>query len=205
MPRTADSVPPTLFDAVPALPDGLVYRREFLSGDEEAALLGDIAALPLAPARYKSYTARRRVVSYGSRYDFSDNALEDAPPLPPFLVPLRERVATFMEAAPDELRDVLVAEYAPGTPLGWHRDVPDFERVCGVSLAGSCRMRFRPYPPREDKREDVFALAIEPRSVYVLQRDIRWKWQHMVSPTRELRYSITFRTRSARRQARRPV
>ena len=62
-------------------------------------------------------------------------------------------------------------------------------------------MRFRPYPPREDKREGVFALTLEPRSAYVLQREIRWKWQHMVSPTRELRYSITFRTRAARHRS----
>jgi hypothetical protein len=31
--------------------------------------------------------------------------------------------------------------------------------------------------------------------VYVLRDEIRWRWQHSVAPTRELRYSITFRTR----------
>ena len=29
-----------------------------------------------------------------------------------------------------------IAEYRTGTELGWHRDVPDFEVVAGVSLAG---------------------------------------------------------------------
>ena len=88
-----------------------------------------------------------------------------------------------------------MAEYQPGTPLGWHRDVPQFERVVGISLAGQARMRFRPYPLRENRREDVFALDLDPRSVYVLQGDARWRWQHRVAPTRMLRYSITFRTR----------
>jgi hypothetical protein len=31
----------------------------------------------------------------------------------------------------------------------------------------------------------------------VLRDDVRWKWQHSIAPTRELRYSITFRTRKA--------
>lgn len=198
----APAAPLDLFDTNATLPDGLVYQRDYLSVDEEAGLLRAIEGLPLEAARYKDYTARRRVASYGSRYDFGDNALMAAPPVPDVLMPLRERIAGWIDVAPDELADALVAEYQPGTPLGWHRDVPEFERVVGVSLAGACRMRFRPYPPPADRRAGVFALTLEPRSAYVLQREIRWKWQHMVSPTRELRYSITFRTRSARGRAR---
>ncbi len=60
--------------------------------------------------------------------------------------------------------------------LGWHRDVPEFELIAGVSLAGHCRMRFRPYPPKPRAR--VFVLDLEPRSVYVLRDEIRWRWQH---------------------------
>jgi alkylated DNA repair dioxygenase AlkB len=29
---------------------------------------------------------------------------------------------------------MLIAEYRPGNPLGWHRDVPDFESIVGISL-----------------------------------------------------------------------
>jgi alkylated DNA repair dioxygenase AlkB len=88
----------------------------------------------------------------------------------------------------------LVTEYRPGTELGWHRDVPNFEVIVGVSLAGSCRMRLRPYPPVKGDRKSVLALELEPRSAYSLQGDARWKWQHSISPTAMLRYSITFRT-----------
>jgi alkylated DNA repair dioxygenase AlkB len=189
-----------LFDASLPLPEGLVYADGFLSTDEEDALLGAFATLDFTEARYKAWTARRRVVSYGSRYDFGDNELLDAPPLPPFLMPLRERVAAWVGVAAGDFTDALIAQYPPGTQLGWHRDVPQFERVAGLSLAGRCRMRFRPYPPRADKREGVFALTLEPRSAYVLQRDVRWRWQHMIPPTPELRYSITFRTRVERRR-----
>jgi len=113
--------------------------------------------------------------------------------LPDFLRPLRERVAAWLGVPPGELAQCLVAEYRPGTALGWHRDVPDFERVCGLSLAASCRMRFRPFPPTKN-RKSVLSLDLAPRSAYILRGDARWRWQHSIPPTKALRYSITFRT-----------
>ena len=44
-------------------------------------------------------------------------------------------------------------------------------------------------------------LELEPRSVYVMRGPIRWQWQHSMLPTRELRYSITFRTRAGAESA----
>ena len=101
------------------------------------------------------------------------------------------------------LANALVAEYRPGVPLGWHRDVPDYETVVGVSLAGTARMRFRRYPPVAPKKSDVVSLELAPRSAYVLRAEARWGWQHSVAPTPALRYSVTFRTRAARDRARR--
>jgi alkylated DNA repair dioxygenase AlkB len=83
-------------------------------------------------------------------------------------------------------------------PLGWHRDVPDFEDVVGISLAGTARMRFRRYPPVQPKKADVLSLELAARSAYLLRAEARWGWQHSVAPTPALRYSITFRTASAR-------
>ena len=68
------------------------------------------------------------------------------------------------------------------------------EAIVGVSLAGYCRMRFRRYPPAKPGRAEM-SLDIAPRSIYTMQGAARWQWQHSVSPTKELRYSITFRTR----------
>ena len=180
-------------------PDGLQYVPEFLDRDEERALLDVIATLPLAAAKYKAYTARRRTLSYGASYDFDENELQPAAPVPAFLHPLRERVAAHVGHAAAAFEHVLITEYRPGTQLGWHRDVPDFETVVGISLAGRCRMRFRPYPP-EPRSPRAFALELAPRSLYVLAREMRWRWQHAVPPTPELRYSITLRTRSERRR-----
>jgi alkylated DNA repair dioxygenase AlkB len=175
------------------MPDGLLYERDFITPEEEAELAREIGRLPLQEAKYKAYTAKRRIAVYGSAYDFETYQLGPAPPLPGFLEPLKAKAAKLIDAAPEAFSHALINEYRPGTQLGWHRDVPEFERVVGVSLAGSCRMRFRPYPARKGAR--VFVLDLEPRSVYVLRDEIRWRWQHSVAPTKALRYSITFRTR----------
>jgi alkylated DNA repair dioxygenase AlkB len=194
---TGRALQPDLFAPTLHWPTGLRYEPNFLDPAGEAQLLHAIAALPLQEARYKQYTARRRTVSFGSGYDFDRNALQPAPPIPPFLLPLRQEVAQWagMDAATFE--HALVTEYQPGTPLGWHRDVPDFGVVVGISLAGVARMRFRPWPPGAN-HSAAFALDLAPRSIYLMQGEARWGWQHAISPTKALRYSITFRTTARR-------
>jgi alkylated DNA repair dioxygenase AlkB len=184
-----------LFDAAPAqLPEGLRYEPGFLSEEEEAALIARIEALPLAPMKYQQYTALRRVVSYGGKYDFSARKLHEAEPIPEWLHPLRAKAGQWAGIEADAFTQALVAEYRPGTPLGWHRDVPDFEDVVGISLLNDAVIRFRPYPPREPKKTDVIKLTLAPRSIYLLRGSARWGWQHSVAPTKSLRYSVTFRT-----------
>jgi alkylated DNA repair dioxygenase AlkB len=192
MTRTAALDPGADLFASAALPPGLTYQADFLSATDEFELLDGIAQLSLRAAPYKAYTARRRIASFGAIYDFTRQRLDPAPPLPTFLLPLRARVAAALEVAADELAHGLVTEYAPGTPLGWHRDTPEFDNVAGVSLAGRCEMRWRRYPPQVGG--SVLRLAVAPRSLYLIRGEARWGWQHSVAPTRELRYSITFRT-----------
>jgi alkylated DNA repair dioxygenase AlkB len=175
------------------------YALDFLTPEDEAALLRDIEGLPLAPMKYQGFTALRRVVSYGGQYDFSAQRLNEAEPIPDWLQPLREKAAHWLGIPADRFAQALVAEYRPGTPLGWHRDVPDFEDVVGISLLNDAVLRFRPYPPKEPRRADVIKLTVAPRSIYLLRGPARWEWQHSVSATKSLRYSITFRTPSNRR------
>jgi alkylated DNA repair dioxygenase AlkB len=104
-------------------------------------------------------------------------------------------MARWMGLVPEAFVHALVSEYRPGTPLGWHRDAPDFDRVAGVSLGGRARMRFRPYRRNEPRgRDKPLVLDLEPRSAYQMNGASRWRWQHSIPPTPELRYSITFRT-----------
>ncbi|MDB5965213.1 MAG: 2OG-Fe(II) oxygenase [Polaromonas sp.] len=183
-------------DLQPLLPEGLTYQPDFLSVAEEALLLEWLATLALEPARYKGYTARRRVLSYGSSYDFEANRLLPSAELAAELRPLRAGVAGWLGIPPGQLVHAMVAEYRPGTPLGWHRDVPDFEEVVGVSLGTPAVMRFRPYPHRQGRHERAGAirLALAPRSIYRMQGAARWAWQHSVAPTPGHRWSVTFRT-----------
>src|SRR6478735_8316409 len=76
-----------LFGIPPRLPTGMLYQPDFITHDEEAALLDEIVRLPLAEAKYKQYTAKRRIMSYGASYDFSSNELLPAGPIPLFLIP----------------------------------------------------------------------------------------------------------------------
>lgn len=200
---------PSLFaDPTAPLP-GLRYETDFLSADEEQRLIEHIIRLPLEEMRYKSYTARRRIVSFGGRYDFDRNKLQESPPPPDWLEPLRVRVAQWLGVQPSAFTQILVAEYRPGTPLGWHRDVPDFEEVVGVSLHSDALMKFRPYPASRTEKPPrrasaVLKLALQARSVYLLSGEARWEWQHSVAPTPALRYSVTFRTAAVPRK-RQPV
>lgn len=186
----------TLFGEAPieASIEGLVYQAEFLSHEEEAELIGILQTLPLQAARYRQYLARRRVASFGGSYDFDTNRLLPGVALDERLHGLRDRVAPWLGVPSSDLVHALVAEYAPGTPLGWHRDVPDFETVVGVSLGGSALLKFRPYPGHPAART-VVRLNVAPRSIYKMTGQARWAWQHCVAPTTELRWSVTFRTR----------
>jgi alkylated DNA repair dioxygenase AlkB len=170
-----------LFGTADALPEGMRYSPEFITREEEAALLATIGGLPFTEAKHREFTARRRIMLYG-------------PGVPDFLLPLRGSIAGWTGIAADEFSQALINEYRPGTPLGWHRDAPEHGVVGGVSLGAAGIMRLRPYPPRRGRNPDVISLALEPRSAYVFRATVRWSWQHSIPPTKGLRYSVTFRT-----------
>ena len=102
---------PGLFDASPALPSGFLYRPQFLTPDDEQALVATIQQLPLQSARYREFTAKRRILSFGYGYDFSSQVMTSAAPLPAFLEPLRARVAELVGIDPGDFRQCTVAEY----------------------------------------------------------------------------------------------
>ena len=182
-----------LFFDAEVLPEGFSYQENFLTDEIEAGLLAMIAKAPLQEAHYKEWLAKRRIVSYGGRYDFSKHELKAAAPLPEWLHALRSAIARWSGLQASEFNHAIIAEYQPGTQLGWHRDIHHFEEIIGVSLSGTARMRFRPYPPSENSRA-ACTLELKPRSIYVLRGPSRWQWQHAISPTKCTRYSITFRT-----------
>jgi alkylated DNA repair protein (DNA oxidative demethylase) len=172
--------------------DGLTYIDDFLTDDEERDVLAVIEPLDYRAVTMHGQAARRTVRMFGLDYDYSSHDLVPADPLPHRLRWMRERAAGLIERDPDDLVQILVSRYPPGAGIGWHRDAPMFgSKIVGVSLRAPARMRFQ----RTVKGErSVEALELAPRSAYVLAGAARWSWQHSIPATKELRYSITFRT-----------
>jgi alkylated DNA repair protein (DNA oxidative demethylase) len=173
-------------------PEGLVYREEFIDADEERGLLTLFETLGFRAVTMRGQTARRTVRHYGLDYDYESGELVPADPLPAEMTWLRDRCAALMEREPEALVQILVSRYPEGAGIGWHRDAPMFgSKIAGVSLRAPCRMRFQ---RTVGGQRSVAALELVPRSAYLLAGKARWSWQHSIPATRELRYSVTFRT-----------
>ncbi len=176
----------------PRQPQGLVYRPEFVTRDEEQQALGVLEAMELHTITMHGRTARRTVRHFGLDYGYESWTLVPTDPFPGELYWLQERAASLAGLDPAELVQILVTRYPPGATIGWHRDAPLFgPKVVGVSLAAACRMRFQ--RGKGDARQ-VAEVTLEPRSAYVLSGAARWSWQHSIPATRALRWSVTFRT-----------
>jgi alkylated DNA repair dioxygenase AlkB len=180
-----------LFETLPGLPEGLVYRPDFVSAGEEAELVRHVAGLDFREFEFHGYFGKRRVVSFGLTYDFADNALHKAPAIPDFLGPIRDRAARFAGVAEAAFEQALVLEYPPGAGIGWHRDRPVYREIVGVSLLSPCRFRLR---RRRGAGWERAEFAPMPRSAYLLRGPVRTDWQHSIPPGDRLRYSITFRS-----------
>jgi len=173
-------------------PEGFQYIPDFLSVTEEHQVLQQIEGLNFETVRMHDVVAKRRVLHFGWLYGYESWQLTAGPPVPEWLMPLRERVASLISVPPMELEQVLISQYLPGSGIGWHRDAPMFgPTVAGLSLRGHCRFRFQ---RKRGEIRDVSECLLEPRSAYLLSGPSRSAWQHCIPPTKSLRYSITFRT-----------
>ena len=185
-----------LFPAAPALPAGFAYREGVISPGEEQALVARFAALPFQPFEFHGYLGKRRVVSFGWRYDYAGGRLRQSDDPPPFLLPLRCAAAAFAGVPPDSLQQILVTEYAPGAGIGWHRDRPMFEEIVAVSFLSPCTLRFR---RKHGAGWERAAQEVGGRSAYLLRGEARRGWYHSIPPVDRLRYSVTFRNFTASR------
>ncbi|WP_421937028.1 alpha-ketoglutarate-dependent dioxygenase AlkB [Phenylobacterium sp.] len=179
-----------LFDLPPVAPEGFRYRDDLVTPAEEAELVDRLAGLAFEPFQFRGYEGRRRVVSFGLRYDFTGPGLVDAEAMPDWLLPVRNRAAAFAGLPGEAFRHVLINEYREGAPIGWHRDRPVFEKIVGVSLVSPTVMRFR---RRVGERFERMNVPVAPRSAYLLDGPARLIWEHSLPEAKSHRYSITFR------------
>ena len=172
--------------------EGFRYQPELIDPAFEDALVAQVRELPFREFEFHGYKGKRRVVSFGWKYEFARGGqLHKAEEIPEFLLPLRSVAASFAEVEADAFQHVLVTEYGPGAGIGWHRDKAVFGEVVGVSLLAPCTLRFRRKVNTKWERVNVFA---GPRSGYHLTGPARSEWQHSILRVDALRYSITFRT-----------
>lgn len=181
-------------NAPPDPPQGLILREDTITHEEEQELLERFDDLPWHPIVIRGQTARRTARQFGLTYDYESRAARAGESIPAWLAPARRAAAALAGIEPDELIQVLVQRYPPGSAIGWHQDSPAFGIVVGISVRGTARLRFRRGAVRN---WETWETELLPRSGYVLSGAARWSWQHSISPARELRYSITFRTLQA--------
>lgn len=182
-----------LFDHVsaPAVPQGLGYWPEVLTGTEQAAVVEQLQQLSFRPYEHMGYQGFRRIAAFGRRYDLDRGRLEAADPWPDFLKALLGLLTGRLDLDETAFVQVLVNEYAPGAGIGWHRDRPVYGEILGVSFLAPCVMRLRRKDGTGWRRS---AAPLAPGSVYRLSGEARGDWEHSISPMTALRYSITFRT-----------
>ena len=176
---------------VPNLPSGFRYQRELLTPAEQDALVTAIAPLPFKEFEFHGFLGKRRVVSFGWKYDFAVEEVRQIEGIPDFLMPLRSRAAAFAGMDPDVLQQALVTEYSPGAAIGWHKDKAVFDEVVGVSLGAPCTFRLRRKAGAKWERRN---LTLESGSAYVITGEARTDWEHSIPPVDALRYSVTFRS-----------
>jgi alkylated DNA repair dioxygenase AlkB len=181
-----------LFDAPASLPEGLRYAADFVSPEIEQQLVSGIRDLPLKPFQFGQFEGKRRVASFGFRYDYALQQLQRSEPIPAWLDEIVMKIEAF-GGTNARIQQVLCTEYDVGVGIGWHRDKPHFNRIFGLSLGSACKFRFR---RPAGKSWDRFTLDAEPRSLYMMSGASRYIWEHSIPAVESPRYSITFRTMS---------
>lgn len=175
---------------------GLLLFHDFISESMEAELINEIDSQTWVV----DYDRRLQYYGYRNELETPYSLIAFPVAMPPLIRTLSENIVEqqIVSMQPDQ---VIVNEYAPGEGLRPHKDRNYFEnQICGVNLGSGCIMRFI-----KISGGDVVDVEMPRRSVYVMQDDARYKWNHAVPSRkkdvvdgnvkhRERRLSITYRT-----------
>ena len=100
---------------------------------EEEDLLTQFKDLDFQAFDFHGYIAKRRIVEFGIEYGFSSRKATATQPIPAFLYPYKQRAAAWANLLAEEIVEAVITEYPQGAPIGWHRDVPQFETITALS------------------------------------------------------------------------
>lgn len=182
---------------------GLTYLKDFLTVDEEQALLAEVDNKP-----WDGENKSRRTQQFGYGFHWRNRhskALLRLPSprdrMPQAALTLLTRLEKQGHMPAMEFQQCIVNDYVGGQGIKPHRDREFFgELVLGISLLEPVVMDFKCI-----RIHEVRALLLEPRSVLVMQGEARWLWQHSITSAPNLLYrgkhlprgrrtSLTFRT-----------
>lgn len=175
--------------------NGLVYKEDFLSIEEEELILSEIDH-----AVWDNHL-KRRVQHYGYLYDYKKKNINQdlkTGELPHWLLLLERKIQTDLNLE-NSFDQVIINEYEPGQGISGHIDcVPCFEDIIvSVSLLSSCVMQFS----KNGERQEIL---LQPRSILLLSGEARYSWKHGIKAVkndkwegtiipRKRRVSVTFR------------
>lgn len=164
-----DTLPAVLTAEECGIP-GLALYPDFISAEEEAALLEEIDPLPWVTM------ARRRVQHYGHPFDYAGRTVDrkgTAAELPPHAAALLPRLTALPDVGP--LDQLTVNEYPAGVGIGPHVETHSAfgDAIAALSLAGSGAMIFR-------RDGDQRAIFLPPRSLLIMSGEARLAWAHYV-------------------------
>ncbi len=184
----------TLFDIEPVLPEGFNYYPGFITETEELQLVKTIKQFDLQNMKFHEYEAKRKVISFGSGWSFTEQQLKQGNPIPNEFDFLVEKIALKFSIPTTMIAQFLITEYPPGSVINWHRDAPPFDIIAGVSLLSDCSFKLRPHDKEKQTRTATISLPVQKRSLYSMQGSAKTTWQHSTAPLKKVRYSLTFRT-----------
>src|SRR5260370_14683752 len=98
----------------------------------ELDLIERIRGLALLPFQFGAFEGKRRVASFGFKYDYAERRLQEAEEIPEWLAPMIAKVEAY-GGPTAKIKQVLCTEYNAGVGIGWHRDKPHFDEVFGLS------------------------------------------------------------------------
>jgi len=174
---------------------GLFLHPDFISKSLEEELMAEIDARPWLV----DYDRRLQYYGYRNELEAPYDLVKFLVAIPPKTYKLSQELAEqkILEYQPDQ---VIINEYSPGQGIRPHKDRNYFDnQICGINLGSGCVMKFK-----KIAGGDVIDVEIPRRSLYVMQDEGRYKWNHSIPPRkkdkidgnvqhRERRLSITYR------------
>jgi alkylated DNA repair dioxygenase AlkB len=184
----------TLFDISPILPPGFNYYPGFITEAEELRLIKTIEQFDLQNMKFHEYEAKRKVISFGWSWSFTEQKLQKGDPIPGEFNFLVDKIAEQLSIPTKRIVQFLITEYPVGSVINWHRDAPPFDIIAGVSLLADCNFKLRPHDKEKQTRSATISLSVQRRSFYSMQGAAKSEWQHCTAALNKVRYSLTFRT-----------